>query len=193
MSSSYSTRQAESHAHDLEERNAELATRASTDRPTGLHNRAHFDQTLAAEIRRRVAGEARHRLGLLMIDVDHFKRFNDTYGHLTGDRVLETLGRVLRENTREGDVPFRYGGEEFAVLSTESTPEGLRVLGERIRSRVARESLIENGERLRVTVSVGGATLDEAQGEADGERLVRTADELLYKAKALGRNRCEFQ
>ena len=109
-------RVAERRNRELESEKQALETRASTDRLTGLPNRAAFDAFLEREIRMRVAGPVPRALGLVMIDVDHFKRFNDTHGHAAGDEVLRMVGALLGRMTRKGDLSARYGGEEFAVV-----------------------------------------------------------------------------
>jgi diguanylate cyclase (GGDEF)-like protein len=184
--------QTRQYAARLEARNRALSDKALTDALTGLHNRAAFDASLAActaERRERRRGQA---LGLLIIDVDHFKSFNDRYGHRTGDAVLRMIGGALRNATREGEIACRYGGEEFAVILPEVAPEGLSAVAERIRAAVQAARIEDSGASLSVTVSVGGAWDDGSLGLGPdpASELVESADRRLYEAKRAGRNVC---
>jgi diguanylate cyclase (GGDEF)-like protein len=162
-------------------REAEAA--ASTDALTGLPNRRYFDEFCGLLARRRRAEDA---VGVLMIDIDHFKRLNDEFGHPIGDQVLRAVGGAIASAVREGDVPARFGGEEFAVLLRNPGPEVALEVGERVRSAVGRLDLTAFGPRA-VTVSVGVAVARSAdQPIAD---LVDEADHALYRAKRMGRDR----
>jgi diguanylate cyclase (GGDEF)-like protein len=172
--------------------NKELASKALTDKLTGLANRAAFDDALATCVRQRVEGRGRNNLGLLMLDVDKFKLFNDTHGHQTGDEVLKMVGRVIAQVTRETDFAARYGGEEFSVIMPETSMEGMRKLAERIRSAIEKEALETDGKRLNVTISIGGACVERLGKQGGGGLLIKAADHYLYKAKKAGRNRCLF-
>jgi diguanylate cyclase (GGDEF)-like protein len=160
---------------------------SSSDPLTGLFNRRFFDDYLANEIRR--AERYQTPFTVAMLDVDHFKRFNDTYGHAVGDMALRTVARVLQETVRRSDLVARYGGEELVALfrETEAEPAVERV--EAIRHAVAAAPLVANGPGLpaRVTVSAGVASWP-ADGLSPQELLV-AADLRLFKAKAHGRNR----
>ncbi|MBG0563690.1 GGDEF domain-containing protein [Actinoplanes sp. NEAU-A11] len=159
---------------------------AVTDSLTGLHTRRYFTEALAVECRR--AARSGHDVGLLIIDVDHFKRVNDTYGHPAGDRVLREVADRLKSATRAGSVLARYGGEEFVVLAPDTGGDTLLDLAERLRMTISGLP-IEAGDQalLSVTASVGAAT---ALGRAaDPDALMNAADEALYVAKAAGRNR----
>jgi two-component system cell cycle response regulator len=165
---------------------------AVTDALTGLHTRRYFAEALSAECRRSLRHG--HGLGLLIIDVDHFKKINDGYGHPAGDQVLREVARRLSAATRAGSVVARYGGEEFVVLAPHTAAGELFALAERLRSEVAGLPVAVDGDLLSVTVSVGAAAGDPRHGPASGisgepEFLLRTADEALYAAKAAGRNR----
>lgn len=156
---------------------------------TGAFNRKHFDRKIASDL----SFALRHRLPLtlLMLDVDHFKSVNDTYGHPTGDHVLVTLTRAVQEMIRNEDTLARYGGEEFAVIAQGTPLAGGSSLAERIRDRIEREpltSLDEPPTPFTVTVSIGAATLP-AGGSGTPEALVSAADRNLYRAKEAGRNR----
>jgi diguanylate cyclase (GGDEF)-like protein len=170
---------------DLERANVELSRLVRSDVLTKLSNRRHFFECLDAELARtRRHGPA---LGLLLVDLDHFKAVNDRHGHPTGDCVLEAVGEALRSELRAGDVAARLGGEEFALLLGHASPEGLRIVAERVRARIATLDLVDaRGEPIRITASVGAALA--AGPRADGTELVARADQALYAAKARGRN-----
>ncbi len=166
-------------AHDRLER------LAAVDPLTDAYNRRFGLARMQEEYSRAVRAEA--PLGLLMLDLDHFKAVNDVYGHLVGDRVLRAVARACRRVIREGDVLVRYGGEEFLVLLPGAGIDDVAQIGERIRRAVAETSVAEGDQRISVTVSLGGATYGE--GSASAEQLVARADSALYGAKAEGRNR----
>ncbi len=157
-----------------------------TDGMTDLHNYRYFELRLKEEVMRH--NRTRAGLSLLILDVDHFKNFNDTLGHQAGDRVLRKLAGILKETVRENDIVARYGGEEFAVILPAVDRAGAKILAERIRQRVE-ESFFE-GEHVqplgKVTVSVGEANLPhDSDNFMD---LIRKADTALYAAKKNGRN-----
>ncbi|MFC4064437.1 GGDEF domain-containing protein [Actinoplanes subglobosus] len=165
---------------------------AITDGLTGLRTRRYFAEALSAESRRSLrSGQG---LGLLIIDVDHFKKINDGYGHPAGDQVLREVARRLSSATRAGSVVARYGGEEFVVLAPHTAADELYALAERLRSEIADLPIAIDDDLLSVTVSVGAAAGGPGRGPSGGvcgepEFLLRTADEALYAAKAAGRNR----
>ena len=172
------------HSDALKAANAQLAALSVTDELTGLYNRRHLDQRLAEE----VALAKRHQfpLSCLMVDVDRFKRINDTFGHQEGDRVLQVVAQVLRESTRVSDVVGRYGGEEFMVITPGTPLLSACKLGERIRTRTEAQDVQAAGDVIHITVSIGVAQL----GQADTpESLVASADRALYMVKRSGRNR----
>jgi diguanylate cyclase (GGDEF)-like protein len=167
-----------------------LAEGAFQDPLTGLYNRRHLDDRLAAEL----AAAQRHGrpVSLLMIDIDHFKEVNDDHGHLAGDEALKMVAFVLRGAVRKEDVLARYGGEEFVVVARETVLEGAHALAERIRRAVERSHCAWQGRELGVTVSIGvtvsvGLT-EFVQGRSERE-LLEAADRALYLAKQQGRNR----
>ncbi|MCW2616237.1 MAG: response regulator receiver modulated diguanylate cyclase [Frankiales bacterium] len=169
---------------ELRRRTEELDQQARTDHLTGLHNRRHLEEHLDAL----VTGARRHRhpFSVLLVDVDHFKRVNDTAGHDTGDRVLAGVSRRMAAVVRTEDVLGRWGGEEFLLLCPFTDLEGAVVLAERLRAAVAAEPV----EGLAVTVSIGGSVLIRP-GDDDRGALLRAADAHLYRAKGAGRDRCE--
>ena len=159
---------------------------AITDGLTGLYNHRHFIELLAVEVRR--ASRYRRPVALVMMDLDHFKAVNDTYGHQTGDEALNTLAGILRGAVRETDYVARYGGEEFAIILPESTEQASAAMAERIREAVEGHDFTVQGQLVRITVSLGvAACLVETEDAA--QDLIRRADQALYAAKRLGRNR----
>ena len=165
-----------------------LREMAMVDPLTQLANRRQLDAMLDGEIRE-LAGQGM-AVACLMIDVDHFKRFNDTYGHDAGDAVLREVGAVLQSATREGDFSFRYGGEEFLMLLPGLEPEQAAERAQDIRGRIAALSLSHDGNALgAITASIGVAC---APRHCPPERLVQTADAALFCAKEGGRNRVEL-
>jgi diguanylate cyclase (GGDEF)-like protein len=167
--------------HDLiAELNQRLATVAGEDGLTGLKNRRAFEEALVAS--HAFAIRQRMPLSLLMLDVDHFKQYNDTYGHMAGDEVLHTIGQLLRRGTRAHDVVARYGGEEFILVLPATDADSSVILGERLRSTIASH----DWPLKCVTASLGISTLIDSK--TDTLDLVRKADKALYHSKALGRN-----
>lgn len=159
----------------------ELRVLSTTDGLTGLFNRRHLEETLRTELVR--AKRTRLPVSVLMFDIDHFKRFNDTYGHDQGDRVLKAVAAAVRGVVRETDIPCRYGGEEFLVILPATNGGEALSLSEHLRAFV--ESMEVDG--LRVTISIGVATVPDIDA-ADADALVAAADGGLYAAKAAGRN-----
>ena len=157
--------------------------KASTDALTGLPNRRYFDEFCGLLARRRRSGDA---VGVLMIDIDKFKRLNDTFGHATGDEVLRAVGGAIVAAVREDDVPARYGGEEFVVLLRNPSPEIALEVGERVRASVGALDFRRFGVG-RVSVSVGVAVA--RQVDQPIAELIAEADRALYRAKRTGRDR----
>jgi diguanylate cyclase (GGDEF)-like protein len=159
---------------------------AVTDELTGLFNHRRFQEVMTQEVER--ARRYGQEMGLIMLDIDNFKRVNDTYGHLQGDMVLREVARVLRQSSREIDEPARYGGEEMAVALPQTDLEGAYRFAERVRRRIeALELPLAGGGTLRVTASFGVASLHTAPS-ADKDALVAAADSALYQAKRAGKN-----
>lgn len=169
----------------LVEKNKELEVLSITDSLTGLHNRKHLMETLTGEIVRSRRYE--RPFALLIMDIDHFKNFNDTYGHLAGDEVLRRMGDVFRASIRSCDFAARYGGEEFIVVMPEIGPDDGVQAAERIRQLVADEEIDANGHSVNVTLSVGVASFPD-HGD-DVQAIISRADAALYQAKKRGRNR----
>jgi diguanylate cyclase (GGDEF)-like protein len=169
----------------LREKNKQLEEFSITDSLTGLYNRSHLMETLAGEVAR--SRRHYHPFTLLMMDIDHFKSYNDTYGHLAGDEVLRRTGLLLKESIRNCDYAARYGGEEFIVILPETGPENGVETAERIRNQIAEKEMGSDGTPLKVTVSVGVASFPK-DGD-DPHSLMKRADVALYEAKRRGRNR----
>ncbi len=169
--------------------NIQLRTRlrqqSIRDRLTGLYNRRHMEESLRREIAR--AKRKKTRVGVILLDVDHFKKFNDTYGHDAGDEVLRKLGEYLNRLTREEDIACRYGGEEFIVIMNDCTTEGAAIRGEGIRAGIESLAINYGGTQLNVTASIGVASYPD-HGD-NSQTVIITADAALYKAKKAGRNR----
>jgi diguanylate cyclase (GGDEF)-like protein len=171
---------------ELEASRELLREQASTDPLTRLKNRRGF-----TEIGRRYfAASKRHRhdLAMVMLDIDHFKEINDTYGHPAGDRVLVNVAQTLARNTRAGDTPARLGGEEFAVLLPNTDKSGAALLAERIRRALERTHCDLAGAACAVTASVGVASVGP-DAPVTLDQLIELADQRLYLAKQGGRNR----
>jgi diguanylate cyclase (GGDEF)-like protein len=153
---------------------------------TSLHNRRHLDERLKGEF----AFAARHKTALtvFVIDVDHFKKVNDTYGHPAGDEVLRAMATVLLKMVRTEDVVARFGGEEFVVLARGIDDLGTEVFGQRLRAGVEALRVPWEGRELRLTVSIGVGHCDAMREYASPEALVAAADGALYRAKHGGRN-----
>lgn len=164
-----------------------LATRAQLDALTGLWNRAHFDQRLAEE----VAVSQRHGrpVSLIMLDIDHFKRLNDTYGHPFGDLVLRRIANLLAGCLRQTEIACRYGGEEFGIILRETDHAGAIIAAERIRGTIEALELRFDTLTVRVTASLGVSSNEHLESNFSPSQLLLAADECLYLAKQQGRNR----
>lgn len=185
------SRELESINNEMNEKNAllgkaleQITTLARTDPLTGLWNRGHMMERLREE-------EARSRrngmpFSLIMCDIDHFKRFNDTYGHECGDLVLKAVSGVLRRSLREQDAASRWGGEEFLLLLPETDAGAACGVARRLREGIATHGLDYNGSRLFVSMTFGVSAYEQAGGVAGS---IRNADDALYEGKAGGRNR----
>lgn len=163
----------------------QLKAESTTDFLTGLNNPRQFETLFNSFINK--AKQQQKNISLLLIDIDHFKKINDTYGHEGGNAVLKALGILLLEATRLGDVVSRNGGEEFSILLLDRSKRQARSIGERIRRTIEEhEFKISDGKNINITVSIGVATYPETH---DSNDLFKKADEALYEAKNSGRNR----
>jgi diguanylate cyclase (GGDEF)-like protein len=169
----------------LRYKNQELEQLSVTDGLTGLHNHKHLIETLARQVAQ--AERYNHPFSVLMIDVDHFKKYNDTYGHPAGDDVLVKIASILKESVRTVDYAARYGGEEFLLVLSETPLEGALEVAERIRASVTEDAFGSDNEKVQITVSIGVAEFP-ANGDSS-ESIMASADAALYKAKRRGRNR----
>jgi diguanylate cyclase (GGDEF)-like protein len=172
---------------ELRAANSHLQELATSDALSGLANRRGFDARLAAEWQR--AGKLGRPVGLLMVDVDHFKLFNDRYGHVEGDVCLRRIGKLLQEAAQGADdMPARYGGEEFVLLLPGADIEAALSAGDRLRSAVEEMCITHVASPTgQVTISVGVASLVPGIAQ-DAEQLIEAADVALYAAKRRGRN-----
>jgi diguanylate cyclase (GGDEF)-like protein len=177
---------------DLVVKNRMLSEVSSRDALTGLYNRWFVIEKIDSEMNRAL----RHGspMSLLLLDVDHFKRVNDTWGHGAGDQVLQGIGKLLRDSCRVYDVPGRYGGEEFCIVLPETKPGNTTVVAERIRSRLEATALPCGEMSIAVTASIGIAGVDATDGTEllSPAALIERADRALYSAKNRGRNRVEM-
>jgi len=176
---------------DLVVKNRLLSEVSSRDSLTGLYNRWFVMEKIDSELNRAL----RHGspMSLLLLDVDHFKRINDTWGHSAGDQVLQGIGQLLRESCRVYDVPGRYGGEEFCIVLPETKTGNTTAVAERIRQRLESTELTCGDTAVIVTASIGIAGMDTPDDghELSPAGLIDRADRALYAAKHLGRNRIE--
>ncbi|VAX09581.1 hypothetical protein MNBD_GAMMA25-2208 [hydrothermal vent metagenome] len=163
---------------------------------TGVHNRRYFDQRLAEEVSQ--SRRQKKPLSCLFLDIDHFKVFNDNYGHQIGDRVLQDVANVIKSQMRLSDVLGRFGGEEFSILLTNTAEKEALEIAERIRQSIEANKLeLDTDTHLSITLSAGCSTLDanfnQDSHSDSGEQLIAAADSALYEAKESGRNRVNFK
>lgn len=171
----------------LELANRKLQKLAMKDSLTQALNRRAFDERLEEEIHR--CARSKLPMSLLMLDIDHFKQYNDSFGHVAGDEALRQVVRVLTEAGRVDDIIARYGGEEFAIILPNTGAAGCALVAEKLRFAVA--AIV--GTPRPLTVSVGGTTLDLRTTHITADRIVHMADEALYSAKAAGRNQVRIK
>lgn len=172
-------------AEDFETRQRNFRS-ANLDELTGLYNRKYFNDVLSREFSS--CRRSNEPLSLMMFDIDHFKKINDTYGHLGGDLVLKNIGIILHKNLRLENVACRYGGEEFGVILRGVRGSGAAPIAERVRKAVESEVFTFKDQVIKVTISIGIATLEGTNFDTS-EDLIHRADEHLYEAKETGRNR----
>jgi len=172
-------------AKSIDSYNAQLHELAIHDRLTKVLNRHEFHKRLEAQIEE--TAQSRASFSLLMLDIDHFKKVNDKYGHMIGDKALTEIAAVLRESVRSIDIVARYGGEEFVVILPGATRENTFEAAERIRRLIEEHEIeINVGQTIRVTISIGVAR--HPNDARTGDELVKKADQALYRAKGCGRN-----
>lgn len=159
---------------------------AYVDALTGVHNRHWMGEAFPRAVHRCAVNK--RPFTLMMTDIDHFKRINDTYGHLVGDITLKTVARTITENLRPHDLFVRYGGEEFALLLPDTDVKNAQIVAERLRKAIADFKIQRDDFTFQVTVSIG---ITPTQHEDELETLISEADQALYRAKELGRNRVE--
>lgn len=169
---------------ELEEANFELKRLSQTDRLTNLNNRGYWEECLKKEFQRQ--RRTHHVSSLLIFDIDHFKKVNDGYGHAAGDEAILHLAKILRQNLRETDIGGRYGGEEFAVILTETDAKHALIFAERIRRIVEASHVVYNEIEIKFTISMGIAEF--SQDFKTHQQWIEEADKALYSAKTGGRN-----
>ncbi|MDY7034017.1 MAG: GGDEF domain-containing protein [Thermodesulfobacteriota bacterium] len=177
----------ESLAKELQEANEKLREQALRDGLTDLYNRRYFEELLDKELKR--SERYSNTFSLLMIDIDHFKKINDNYGHTTGDWVLQTISKQFKETVRATDFVARYGGEEFAIVLPETNTRGALILAERLRQIV--EELREKMDNLhfKVTISLGITSYNPTKCKKSKAEIIEAADSALYNSKKTGRNK----
>lgn len=170
----------------LAQQKSSLEERASTDALTGLRNRGYFDERMGASFERLESGKG--SLGVLMVDIDHFKSVNDAHGHATGDEMLRRVAHAIRHASREQDVCCRYGGEEFAVICLDIEESAFHARAEQIRESIGAERIATSSAAIRRTASIGGCYAPRGSRAASASALIEAADRELYRAKQAGRN-----
>jgi diguanylate cyclase (GGDEF)-like protein len=163
----------------------ELSIKAATDGLTGLYNHQFFQTALDKEILN--SKRQSRNLSLVMVDIDHFKTFNDKYGHQVGDAILKKVAATIQLVCRKSDIVARYGGEELCVILTETSPESAIIVAERIRDYIENAKINHEGTNLQVTASIGISSLSKRI--KDKEQLIDEADRAMYESKNRGRNR----
>jgi len=182
---------------ELEEKNKELMKRnlvleqmAITDSLTELYNKGYILRRLESELIR--SARYSEPLSLIMIDIDYFKKINDSLGHITGDNILKKLSQILVKSVRDVDIAARYGGEEFIIVCPNTSVSGAAILTERIRENVQNAIFHSGSIDIKTTISLGVSSLSPsslASGEINASKLIEKADLALYKAKSAGRNK----
>ena len=165
--------------------NSQLETISRVDGLTGLYNRRYWEEQFVMEFKRGLRSES--PAALIMLDIDHFKKVNDTYGHPAGDEVIKTLGALIKKATRETDLAGRYGGEEFAIILPDTPVANVEFVAERIRRIVEKEVVVYDQINITFTISIGIAGFKPSY--KDSTQWLEKADKALYQAKESGRNR----
>ena len=171
---------------ELKEKNRKLEELSNTDGLTKIYNRRYFMELFELEFQR--SSRYGSNLSFIMMDIDNFKEFNDTYGHQLGDKILVEVARILNDNLRVNDVLGRYGGEEFALMMPETDLEGAKIVAERHRYRVEQFALMEQGHELKITISLGVAAYPNDK-IIKLDDLIKLSDDALLDAKRTGKNR----
>jgi diguanylate cyclase (GGDEF)-like protein len=165
--------------------NNQLQSLSRTDHLTGLYNRGYWELRLIQEFKR--FDRYDQFSTLIMMDIDHFKRVNDKYGHTVGDDVIRQVSRAIKEQVRDLDIAGRYGGEEFGIILTGTDVEGARVFAERLRTTIEKMVVVSEGQQVRFTISMGISQLNNKIN--DHRQWIEKADAALYQSKEGGRNR----
>ncbi|MEK6621120.1 MAG: GGDEF domain-containing protein, partial [Planctomycetota bacterium] len=174
-------------AKDLEVKNKKLEKLAHIDGLTEVYNHRYFQNFLETEIRRSLRKQT--SVSLVLMDIDHFKGFNDNYGHQTGDFILKEICKLMKKNIRDYDIVARYGGEEFAVVLVETTQEYALKIAEKLRESIETNIFIDGIKEYKVTASFGVATMLSPKSDFKNSDLIEYADKALYESKKKGRNR----
>ncbi|MDO9464887.1 MAG: GGDEF domain-containing protein [bacterium] len=169
---------------EIEQKQHKMENLAMKDKLTGLYNRRYFHSVMKKELSR--ARRYGALLSLILIDIDYFKKINDTFGHSVGDAVLKKLSKIFKDSARKVDIVFRYGGDEFAIVCPISGTRSARIFAERLRKTIEKKQLRYNGNKLVVTISAGICKYTSVYSSI--EKIVEGADEALYLAKQNGRN-----
>ena len=169
---------------DTRQKHLKMKNLAMKDKLTGLYNRRYFHSVMKKELNR--ARRYGALLSLILIDIDYFKKINDTFGHLAGDAVLKKLSKIFKDSARKVDIVFRYGGDEFAIVCPISGTRSARIFAERLIKTIKKKPGIYNGTKLVVTISVGICKYTSVTSSI--EKIVKRADKALYLAKQNGRN-----
>lgn len=180
------TLQTQQQVQQIKKENETLQIRATTDALTGLANRMRFNEFLEDQFTR--AFKLHRPLSVLFVDVDHFKKVNDTHGHQAGDEILRRVGKLLRLAVRKIDLAARYGGEEFALVLTETESNAAAQMADEIRQAIASEQIVFEGKAIPITVSIGVAGTDRGRVFQTASQLTNAADRAVYAAKGSGRN-----
>ena len=170
----------------LQEKNRQLFEMANRDGLTGIYNHRYFQETLFKDFQRAI--RYKESLSCIMFDIDHFKKFNDTYGHQTGDVILKALGKLIKKLMRCSDLAARYGGEEFAIILYHTTINDAVITAERLRKNIEKHKFKSEDLILNITISMGVASYYHPDIQ-DTKTLIECADKALYKAKEQGRNK----
>ncbi len=178
---------AQTYAKELKKMNKKLRNMASRDGLTGLYNHKYFQDALNKELSRAI--RYGRPFSLIMFDLDHFKKVNDTHGHRIGDTVLKKVGETTRKTVRVNDTVARYGGEEFVIILPETDLKGAAVLAERLRQKIKKMKIVESSKEIRITISLGVATYLPGDQITNRTQILDAADAALYHAKNNGRNR----